>query len=1259
MKGGTITAGNDADSARVVAFYSYAGGAGRSCAVADIALILASQGYRVLAVDLDLLSPSLHRYLAAFLPGDGPAGRAPVRLDCQFEDASGLVDLLGPTTDPSVTADGLGERLAELAGRRYDYVLIDSPAGESGGVQYVTEELSDMLVLAYNLNKQAIDGVARRARAVQASSRRDDIRILPVPMRVDSRGGGLAARMRTEGRRQFADLVNRLPEEDRFRYWDDIEVPYEPDYNAGESLPFLDEPSEQRNRLLGSYLRLTALLTGDRGHDDPGAAAVSDASLARYRASRAAAAGGNVPVRILHAGPDRNWAEWLEAELRRLGLDAQRERIGPRGLDVVEPDASVLLVVSEQLLALNGIWRYLGEIDRQAAPGGHVALAVSVDGSRLDTRGQARAFAHISDLPFAGRAEGAARLELASYYGAPPDLTEPIRAEGVRYPGYGRRVTSNLPVGGPAFLGREDLMDAIRDHFVAPGASPLTLTGPAGIGKSQLALEYARRFGAQYDVTWVIRADSAGAARAGLAGLALDILTGQRHGDQAQAALRALTVQSLTWLLIYDGADSPAELSGLLPAAGRGHVLATSRSAPAESSAELPVAPFSTGEMADLLTGLLPELIPADALTLAADLAGNPLAAGLAASWIRVAARLLAGTGADPATVTVDAVAGFHDQLAEAAGAWPADSPAERAAGLLTELLSLDRHGYAATYLLQACAFLSPRGLSQRMLRSPQMLAQLEKAVPELSDPVVLQSVLRPLVTHGFLLPGESPRAPLQVHPLILEVVRRRMSPADLDTRSAEVARILAGSAPPDIDEDAMIHADVYAELQEHVEPSRAWLRDDPQVRRWLLNQVRYLWQSDSVSAWNTAAELGERLAARWLADLPAGSRDPLLLRLRAQLANIYRSRGQYDLAVETDRDVVELERDVLGVEHPRTLMTARGYAASLRLTGDFRRAMEEDYSTWLGFRQTLGDEHVLTLMASGNLAVSELLSGEPERALQRELTDLRLAGRYHADSPENEAWIKYHTGGFRRVIGDFRQSEEDLTDACRILRELVREQHMQPTAVVVLRAAASLAATRRRRGHPEPESTEAALRDCTETYGARHPNTLAIALSYAGDLHAQGMFDEALEQAQEALNGYAEVFRDHPFTWAAQVSVGSYALMAGDLDLADTMTGKGLTALVGARDRGLGPQHPWSLAALVARASVLAIRGRFAEAQAREEEALDEYRRRVRAPNPLIDAVQQNAAHTRMLLDRAGGHPPALRDARQRQLIELDIPST
>jgi Mrp family chromosome partitioning ATPase len=53
---------------RIVTFYSYKGGVGRTFALANLAVLLARRGKRVLLMDWDLEAPGLHRYFKTHLP---------------------------------------------------------------------------------------------------------------------------------------------------------------------------------------------------------------------------------------------------------------------------------------------------------------------------------------------------------------------------------------------------------------------------------------------------------------------------------------------------------------------------------------------------------------------------------------------------------------------------------------------------------------------------------------------------------------------------------------------------------------------------------------------------------------------------------------------------------------------------------------------------------------------------------------------------------------------------------------------------------------------------------------------------------------------------------------------------------------------------------------------------------------------------------------------------------------------------------------
>ncbi|HEX8701911.1 MAG TPA: TIR domain-containing protein, partial [Myxococcaceae bacterium] len=306
--------------AKVITFYSYKGGTGRSMALANVAWVLASNGKRVLVIDWDLEAPGLHRYFHPFLedkaltsteglidfvtdfateamsPPEDEDAELPadwykahsdllqyaVSLDWDFPEP-GTLDFVpagrqGPRYAQRVNSfnwrsfyDRLGghaflEAAKEQVRSKYDYILIDSRTGVSDTAGICTVQFPDAVVVCFTLNTQSIEGAFAAAESMDEQRRKEDgtpgVHIFPVPMRVETGEKERLGAARRASREKFSRFLWHLSAEEREAYWSQIEVFYEEYYAYEEILAtFADKPRDARNSLLGSVEQLTAYIT--------------------------------------------------------------------------------------------------------------------------------------------------------------------------------------------------------------------------------------------------------------------------------------------------------------------------------------------------------------------------------------------------------------------------------------------------------------------------------------------------------------------------------------------------------------------------------------------------------------------------------------------------------------------------------------------------------------------------------------------------------------------------------------------------------------------------------------------------------------------------------------------------------------------------------------------------------------------------------------------------------------------------------------
>jgi tetratricopeptide (TPR) repeat protein len=193
------------------------------------------------------------------------------------------------------------------------------------------------------------------------------------------------------------------------------------------------------------------------------------------------------------------------------------------------------------------------------------------------------------------------------------------------------------------FIGREEHLQSLEHGFaISPMRKPRVLSGAGGSGKTSLAIEYAYAHDDHYDIVWWIRADTQAMIVADLAALAPKLARpGQTFETPRQACNAAIAELQRRdrWLLIFDNARRPDDLTPFLPAKASGNVIVTSGDSHWTSVATVvPVNSWSRRESIEFLRvrlGGIDDMPSADKLAAALD--DLPLAIEQAAACINQA----------------------------------------------------------------------------------------------------------------------------------------------------------------------------------------------------------------------------------------------------------------------------------------------------------------------------------------------------------------------------------------------------------------------------------------------------------------------------------------------------------------------------------------------------------------------------------------------------------------------------------------------
>jgi tetratricopeptide (TPR) repeat protein len=795
---------------------------------------------------------------------------------------------------------------------------------------------------------------------------------------------------------------------------------------------------------------------------------------------------------------------------------------------------------------------------------------------------------------------------------AEPPATGSIPAEQAE----ALRIWAGVPLRNSAFTGRETLLSTLRkalDRQSKASVVPHALHGLGGVGKTQLAVEFAYRYADRYDVVWWIPAENQTLVLQSLRDLGKRLGTPETASLQqaARLVLDRLATTPLRWLLIYDNANDPDDVVNFIPSGG-GHIILTSRNQTwSELWDPIKVDVFDRDESVELVRKRGFEVSSTDAERLATRLDDLPLALDQAASC-----QAATGMSVDEYLASLDT---HIDALSPGRPATSRTTTVTVAALVRLTLEQLRANAPAAGELLEMFAYLGAEPISGRLLRRGRDARISEALGKALRDPNALGRAIRQLSQYGIARVDADRR--IQVHRLFQLVLRDQLSEETLARSRVNVHQVLASANPgyPASDETWRDHA----EIGPHIGPAGLIESEFIDARRVVLDQAVYLLQIGDLEG---SRRLAQTAMDAWdkTEGVPGlGPNGELTLQVAFPLMTTLRLLGFNDRARGLAEDVYDRLKNStdFGPNHEVTLQAADEVAPNLRVAGLFREALELDRDWAARSRRLFGQDDPNALRAQGNLAVNLRMLSDFPGAFD---IDTAAVHAWQQNVSENDNRLLFAQTNLARDLYGLGRYSEALSLQQRILTPF-REQR-GPRHPHVLLARRTLAITLRKVGRFGEALTVAREHhaDAVDVFGYDHEHSLAAAMTLANSHRVVGELDRANELATEAVTRYLRLFgEDHPLTLSATVNHAIVLRALGEHERAMRLDEDSHARMT----ENLGSPHGYALCALNGLAIDLALSGDLIRARAMFDEALVISHRSRGAGHPYTLACAVNAA--------------------------------
>jgi tetratricopeptide (TPR) repeat protein/transcriptional regulator with XRE-family HTH domain len=770
----------------------------------------------------------------------------------------------------------------------------------------------------------------------------------------------------------------------------------------------------------------------------------------------------------------------------------------------------------------------------------------------------------------------------------------------------------------PYFTGREHLLTHLHTLLTQqPIRAALTqaygVQGLGGIGKTQLAIEYAHRYRATYRAVLWMQAETHASLMASFGPMAAALqLTTPPDADHATLVAAVLSWLNTHggWLLICDNVEDLSLVKPFLPTNDQGALLFTSRLQSFGNLAQpLELPPLTTQEGVSFL--LARTHSPTDdpqeqeaALTIAEMMGGLPLALEQAGAYIQATHCRLA-----------DYLRLFQqvpDRLLDTHEPGHDHPLSVTRTFLLTFDQVAQRHPVAAK-LLTMCAFLAPEDIPERVFLDGADILGLEELTTNRLD---FEETIKILLAYSLIQRSASAHT-ISVHRLVQSVLLARLSQDKQRMWQRRVVEAMERLFPTNYEtqqdylafgEQLLPHAE--ACLVGDAPTSESSLRLQIHVANYLVQRGRY-----------GEAE-GILVHVRRQGELRLGAEHPLLAEAALGVAHLSREQGNYLQAASLYNHALSIYAQIWGPDHPELVTCLNGLGAIASQQGQYQQAIAYFQRAMQIVEQAFGPTHAQVVTSLNGLGIVFVRQGEYQHAAPYFEQAVEIVEQAFGPEHPQVAKACSNLGQFYSERGQYQHAASYLERALRMREHLLGPEHPE-----VAQSFHNLGILyQRMRDYPQAlRYLLRALEMREQQSGGEHPERAHTLLSLGEVYQHQGHDEQAEAYYQRALQIYERAWgRDHPYVAEALNGLATLAVTRGRYEQADGYYQRALLL----RQQHLSPQHPGIAETLHDLAHLRQMMGHTAKALSLYRQALA-IREQVYGPHhPKTEETQEALQH-------------------------------